>query len=250
MRESNCIMRLCLCACSYDLIITIIIIIIIAIIILLLLLLVSRVLVVERRISSGELSCRYVELFILLLFLSIFCSNIRHITSISTNHHPLHLLSPLLPEMHPGEHHSILQKIEKGVEMSLQRTQAWSKFNKELVNYVEKRNNLCRCSIYSLKSMIMIIIRDIIVFIIVVIVLIFITIIIIDIITFIIIDIITFIIIIRRRVHEESAEGGQIHNGEYQARCSFLIIIILLLLIIINYNNKIINNNYPNKGHW
>ena len=37
----------------------------------------------------------------------------------------------------------VLHKLDSGVEMSLHRAQAWSKFAKDLVGYIEKRTNLC-----------------------------------------------------------------------------------------------------------
>jgi len=37
----------------------------------------------------------------------------------------------------------VLHKLENGVEMALHRAQAWSKFAKDLVSYIEKRTTLC-----------------------------------------------------------------------------------------------------------
>ena len=42
----------------------------------------------------------------------------------------------------------VLHKLDSGVDMALHRAQAWSKFAKDLVGYIEKRTNLCKFIIH------------------------------------------------------------------------------------------------------
>jgi len=40
---------------------------------------------------------------------------------------------------------SVLHRLESGVDLALMRASAWSKYTKELVSYVERRSNMCKC---------------------------------------------------------------------------------------------------------
>jgi len=37
----------------------------------------------------------------------------------------------------------LLYKLENGVEIALHRAQLWSKFAKDLINFIDKRTNIC-----------------------------------------------------------------------------------------------------------
>lgn len=37
----------------------------------------------------------------------------------------------------------VLYKLENGVEIALHRAQLWSKFAKDLINFIDKRTNIC-----------------------------------------------------------------------------------------------------------
>jgi len=46
----------------------------------------------------------------------------------------------------------VLHKLDSGVEMALHRAQAWSKFAKDLVGYIEKRTNLCMFNSFFVRN--------------------------------------------------------------------------------------------------